>query len=367
MDIVHSKRPVLVFLMETKLNESRLQYIKNKIGFSGLLCVSSLGLSGGLGLMWKDNITVDILSFSKNHIDAKITSDDLSLPWRFTGYYGNPERNRRRESWALLSHLATQNNLPWAIMGDFNDLRDPSEKLGPNPHPPWLYRGFNDTITNCGLRDFNFDGSQYTWEKARGKPDWTKEKLDRILVSDSWLDVFNGATTTSFEAPSSDHLPLALWPVAVDPRYKRKSFKFENIWVKEAQCRVIIQNSWNLTKGLPLTNRLEICSHEIWKWGKKRTRNFQSEIDNCKRRMSFLRDKSNRASILNFDLAQKQCLQLLNQQSLYWKQRAKAFWLKDGDTNSKFFHESVRRRRWNNNITKLKDDNGRWIENGPAL
>jgi len=49
---------------------------------------------------------------------------------------------------------------------------------------------------------------------------------------------------------------------------------------------------------------------------------------------------------------------LLIQEETFWKQRAKSFWLWDGDMNLKFFHAAATSRKQRNKITKLiKDDN----------
>lgn len=37
---------------------------------------------------------------------------------------------------------------------------------------------------------------------------WVREKLDRILISDGWRELFPGARALSVEGSNSDHLPL---------------------------------------------------------------------------------------------------------------------------------------------------------------
>jgi len=81
-------------------------------------------------------------------------------------------------------------------------------------------------------------------------------------------------------------------------------------------------------------------------------------------RMQYRRDLQ---GISFYKEAQFQYLRALHHQNDYWRQRAKQLWLKEGDTNSSFFHNAVKRRRQTNNIAGLKDENGTWIERGTGL
>lgn len=50
--------------------------------------------------------------------------------------------------------------------------------------------------------------------------------------------------------------------------------------------------------------------------------------------------------------------ELLVSEKIYWKQRAKVFWLTEGDANTKFFHASASTRRKTNRISFLESDSG---------
>ena len=53
------------------------------------------------------------------------------------------------------------------------------------------------------------------------------------------------------------------------------------------------------------------------------------------------------------------CLaKLLEDEELYWKQRAKAFWLENGDLNTKFFHAQASGHKAPNKVSSLVDDDG---------
>lgn len=114
-----------------------------------------------------------------------------------------------------------------------------------------------------------------------------------------------------------------------------------------------------------ISSRLNICSNEIWNWGKYRVRNFQKQIDWCKKKLEGLRERTDGGEIREFGHVKRSYFRLLNQQHNYWKQRAKIHWLKSGDSNSKFYHDSVKRRKRNNQIEKFMNEEGNWVHKGP--
>lgn len=140
-DLILTKRPGLVFLMETMIGGERLEDICRAIGFAGWCIVDSVGIKRGLALFWRIENSVQILSTSNNYIDAVVIITMIGS-WRFTGYYGYPKRYRRCDAWDFTRELHERSNLPWIMMGDFNDLISQSEKRGGRRHPRWLYFGY---------------------------------------------------------------------------------------------------------------------------------------------------------------------------------------------------------------------------------
>lgn len=53
--------------------------------------------------------------------------------------------------------------------------------------------------------------------------------------------------------------------------------------------------------------------------------------------------------------------ELLVKENLMWRQWAKAFWLVDGDKNSRYFHARATQRHCKNKILGVKDSSGAWI------
>lgn len=60
--------------MEKKSLIQEMDPIKNEIGFNSMLAVPSIRRSGGIALLWKDFVTVDLQTFPLNHIDVYIST-----------------------------------------------------------------------------------------------------------------------------------------------------------------------------------------------------------------------------------------------------------------------------------------------------
>ena len=90
------------------------------------------GKSGGLAVMWKKGINIELHNYSRYHIDVEVVESD-GFRWRFTGVYGEPARDRKWKTWKLMRILRQQLNLPWLCTGDFNEILYSHEKRGGHP------------------------------------------------------------------------------------------------------------------------------------------------------------------------------------------------------------------------------------------
>jgi hypothetical protein len=73
--MVKEKKPKMVFLMETKVSNKRVDFLKRKLDFANLFAVDSVGWSGGFVLLWKEDVQVDIQNYSRCHINAVVSMD----------------------------------------------------------------------------------------------------------------------------------------------------------------------------------------------------------------------------------------------------------------------------------------------------
>ncbi|CAH9089342.1 unnamed protein product [Cuscuta epithymum] len=366
-DLVSLYRPLIVFLMETKVRCLRAKEILRSKGFTNSEGTDSAGRSGGLIMAWNDEVEMEVKDNNPNFIDGRVVLRSSADSWRLTGFYGFPETVRRREAWRMMEGLAEGNDGPWMMIGDFNDIMFDSEKKGNIPQPLWRLRGFRGAVNSCGLRDFPFSGYQWTWDNGKDNNYRLEQKLDRILVNDAWWDSFTGAQAVSVEAPASDHMALQVQVKHRVPNGRRRFFKFENNWIKEDACRIVVTSSWEATRQRPINERIGFCATELTRWDRGRKRGFRHQIMACKSRLAWLRGKDDRTSVRELIRVRSVLQVLLEKENQFWKQRAKEFWLKEGDINSRFFHNAVKQRRRRNKMTGLGRPDGSWLSNREEL
>lgn len=182
MDFIRQEKHLFVFLCETISKEEKLEWLRRTINLDGLFVVDPGGRSGGLALLWKEKDQIEGKSYSKNHIDM-IAKVEGSISWRLTGFYGEPDRALRRNTWDFLRFLARDSNLLFCVIGDPNNIVFQEDKKGGPQYPNWLIEGFDECLGETGLTDLELVGNQYTLERGRDSDDWVELRLDRALVS----------------------------------------------------------------------------------------------------------------------------------------------------------------------------------------
>lgn len=187
--------------------------------------------------------------------------------WWYTGFYRCRERSRRRFSWSLIRRLAGSSTLPWCILGNFNDMMMKEDKRGGCQQPVSLLTGFSETINECGLLDTGFTEEKYTWEKYRGQPNGVQERLNRAFANQSWCDLFRQAELKVMDVSTSDHLPIYIQLHTQVYVPKKRRFKFENVWLKEDECRQVVINGWEEARNKEIMEKVEYCGLKLQEWG----------------------------------------------------------------------------------------------------
>ena len=116
--------------------------------------------------------------YVKFHLITKVDG----FRWVLMVVYGAAQQDRKREFLAeLVRACSSCANLPFMVGGDFNIIRNPSEKNNNRYNWP---RMFNTVIETLNLKEIEMSGRKYIWANYAEVP--TYEKLDRILVCTEW-------------------------------------------------------------------------------------------------------------------------------------------------------------------------------------
>lgn len=81
-----------------------------------------------------------------------------------------------------------------------------------------------------------------------------------------------------------------------------------------------------------------------------------------RKEMQQYRSRRDSFGIQKYNTVRWQYMKLLEKQEIFWRQRAKQYWLHDGEKNTRFFHKFASTKKEHNKLTKLKNANGVWKE-----
>ncbi|XP_073046253.1 uncharacterized protein [Primulina eburnea] len=199
-----------------------------------------LNSKGRIFVLWNPlKIKVDILRITEQSIHAKVECLVTKRNFCTSFVYGFNTIVQRRDLWDDLKSFGTLCNLPWIVMGDFNNVLSQHEKKGGLQVKNYETKDFVDCVASLDLLDLQHTGCYFTWSSPS-----VCSKLDRVLVNQAWHSSnFHGLV--EFVAPSciSDHA-LALVSVCEQRKQQSKPFKFFNMWTLHNDFQKLIRDRW---------------------------------------------------------------------------------------------------------------------------
>ncbi|RVW33902.1 hypothetical protein CK203_082918 [Vitis vinifera] len=190
-------------------------------------------------------------------------------------------------------------------------------------------RKFAEIVDDLGLVDLPLQGGEFTWNAGQNNQAWAR--LDRFLVSPSWIDQFSGINQCRLPRPVSDHFPITLVGVG-GIRRGPTPFRFENMWLKVEGFKDLVHSWWQ---------GIEPCSR--WNSGiGRKVRILTVEETELKKE------------------AKENYRKWVIMEETHWRQLSREIWLKEGDRNTGFFHRMASAHRRNNSLERIKI-NGEWL------
>ncbi|GJV69830.1 RNA-directed DNA polymerase, eukaryota, reverse transcriptase zinc-binding domain protein [Tanacetum coccineum] len=269
----------------------------------------------------------------------------------------------RRPLWnGLCLHKHYINNRPWCLLGDFNaSLYVDDTSIGPSTLDITM-REFKECVETMEVMDVQRTGLHFTWnQKPKGK-DGILRKIDRVLANLEFQDCFVGAHAIFKPYRISDHSPSVL-SIPSLVKVKPKPFKFFNVSILDKRFKDVVREGWSShVSGFDMfrvVKKLKGLKKPIWKLMYDKG-NLHANVIRLRENLDKLQtDLDNDPG--NVSIREEEAAAVIEEKFL--KQKAKNTWLKEGDSNTAYFHKMVKSRVSHSRIDVVTDINGAVFEN----
>lgn len=199
--------PNIVCLLKPKVScyHAHKKYIA--IGFDERLRVEAVGFSGGIWVLWKANIHLEVLHTHPQFVVLQVCHINAS-PWLLFVVYGSPNQALRRKIFSDLSQQTLNLQGAWVLVGEYNSVVNRDETNCTDSFLSSRFADFQEWIFREGLMDLGYTGPRFTWMRGCGSPTFKAARLDRALCNIDWRIRFLDAEVLHLPIVNSDHALL---------------------------------------------------------------------------------------------------------------------------------------------------------------
>ena len=361
-------------LLETHVKQQKQQKFITSL-LPGWLFDANYAYSdlGKIWVLWHPSVKVSVISRSLQMVTCDVQFPEAYESVIISFVYASNDVDMRQTLWNELTSLSGSQALigkAWCVLGDFNQVLDPSENsFARSPNVDCQTRIFKQTLIDSSLVDLNFRGSSHTWwNKQKEQP--IAKKLDRILVNDSWNVLFPLALGTFGPPAFSDHASMHVSLSSGLPKQK-KPFRFFNFLLKNECFLPIIADCWfssNVygTAMFRVARKLKLLKPVIREFSKanysgieKRAAEAHEALILAQQRTLLDPSSANAAAELEL---QRTWAILSAAEEGFFLQKSRVTWLDVGDNNTPYFHRMASSRQAINHIHFLEDFSGNRIQ-----
>ncbi|KAL4386967.1 hypothetical protein GQ457_09G022180 [Hibiscus cannabinus] len=151
--LLRNKRPYIVAILEPRISGLAADRFIQKSGFESYYRVEAQGFSGGIWLLWRKTVQVDVHAVSSEFIHTICYSLEDGQCFYGSFVYASPNSLRRKDLWAQLLAVDPSNNFPWVVRGDLNVIGSSDERAGGSPRRIGGCHQFHGFLIDSGLVD----------------------------------------------------------------------------------------------------------------------------------------------------------------------------------------------------------------------
>lgn len=354
-------------LVETKFNLVNASFfMKNYFPDWSFSHNFDIAPGGRILLIWDSSKAhVEILERSAQVMHCKLRCTVSHNSFFVSFVYGYWSVTTRRPLWDSLWTFGNPLTLPWMVLGDFNCLLSPDERVNGVPPTEYQINEFVDLCSSLGLVDSVSSGIRFTWTNGR-----VMSKLDRVLINNEWLEAGWFCKTKFVPCLLSDHAYSVTSLFGINKKVPRP-FKFFNMWTSHPKFKLFVQDNWSLPcyghNQFIFAKRLKAMQAPLKKLNVLEFSDISSRASRAKEEL----EEAQRAlDARPLDLALRQAVASLRPKAVFLveaerqflSQKAKYVYLAETDRNSKFFHSLIKRNKTRNTISIIKRLDGSVID-----
>nr|CAN61071.1 hypothetical protein VITISV_006592 [Vitis vinifera] len=232
--------------------------------------------------------------------------------------------------------------------GDFNATLSQREKSSQGSLNGAMRR-FAHVIDELELLDLPLQRGVFSWSGGRNNQSWAR--LDRFLVTQSWLDLFRGVVQSRLPRPTSDHFPILLKGGGLSRG--PSPFRFENMWLK------VDGNGEEREGQFRLAAKLKVLKEKIKVWNRDVFGRLEVSKSSAIQQVEFWdrveceRGLLERETELKME-AKETFKKWVLLEETHWRQLSRELWLKEEDKNTGFFHRMANAHWRNNSLDRIK-------------
>lgn len=209
-DLMYEYKSDLLFSLETRMPSTGATWILDKFHYTNVVAVEARGFTGGLWCFWSvDNVSLKVLSYTAQTINVGVLYKD-NISWLLSLVYGSPVVSLRDKFCDFVERMSGYGNVPWCMIGDFNQVVCQEDKLGGRKVTSYSAERMRRMLNMCDFQGVDFSGPRFTWTNNQPGSFNIRQRLDQCWCNSSWHDLFPSATVRHLPRVHSDHHLLLL-------------------------------------------------------------------------------------------------------------------------------------------------------------
>ncbi|CAJ2667257.1 unnamed protein product [Trifolium pratense] len=357
----------LCMLQETKRAHFDDSMIHNLWGHQDVhwAAKEAVGPSGGILTIWNSNL-FKLLNIFYGDGFVGLCVDWEGMRVNIVNVYSPCNLAGKRKLWEDLLNLRRGESGEWCIGGVFNAILHLSERKGSSVATRRSeVNFFREFVDDMELIDIPVLGKKFSWFSPDGI---AMSRLDRFLLSEGFLKKNDVKGQWIGDRDISDHCPV--WLLSSSCNWGPKPFRVINGWLEHPEFKGFVESTWKSydirgKKAFVLKEKLKLLRESLKKWNKEvfgyLDLNIEKTVSDINEFEGLLSSTNGDVDYLMLEGLNKEFWMQLHFKDSLLKQKSRSKWVKEGDSNTKFFHQTLKGRRRNNQLVALRDGD-KWVQ-----